>query len=348
MITLLLPWVFGAAIVGALAVVGLHLLSVRRPPELLLPTTRFLPDRAVRAVSRSKPSDLLLMILRIGVLLAVGLAASHPQWRTRSRTRATLVVVDRNVVPDTNAIRAQLRADGDTVADGAVAFTFAPDSMVADDDPGALIALAWRSAKRLVIADAALDSLDLHVLLSRAPRADDEGWNAWRGAWPGRVVTHTAAPVTDVRRVHLVALDTIGMRAADDDPVRSAFAWHVARAATAADLMSSRVDTIGISRDDVVPAADGTGRDVGVRVYWPVTGVPMGWRTLNVVDTASALVAGGRAILGSFVVRSIPDSLAAPATSASAVAIAWWSDGRVAATETRTPAGCDRRVIVFG
>jgi hypothetical protein len=347
-ITLLLPWAFGAAIVGALVVIGLHLLSVRRPPELLLPTTRFLPDRAVRAVSRTKrPSDLLLLLLRVAALLAVGLAAAQPTWRPRARTRATLVVVDRGVVADTNAIRALVRAPSDVVPDAALAYTFAPDSIDAADDPGALMAMAWRSAAQLARRDPALDSVDLHVLFSRALRAGDDGWTAWRDAWPGRVITHEAVAIPDDRRVELVTLDDRPARAGDDDPVRSAFVWHVSRRAMRSGGTSGHVDTIGIARDQerqlsgnasVVRERNAPGRNLGVRVYWPANGIPEGWRALAREDTVSAVVASGHAILSSFVVRAQPDS--------SESAIAWWSDGRVAATETRTIAGCDRHVAV--
>ena len=62
MIALALPWLFGAALAASAVVAALHLLSVRRPPELLLPTARFLPERDVRAISRTRrPSDLLLL-----------------------------------------------------------------------------------------------------------------------------------------------------------------------------------------------------------------------------------------------------------------------------------------------
>ena len=107
MIGFALPWVLGVALAGVLAISALHLLSVRRPPELLLPTARFLPDRDVRAVSRTRtPSDVLLLAVRIGALVAAGLAAAIPAWTSRARERVVMVVADGGVVHDTVAMRA--------------------------------------------------------------------------------------------------------------------------------------------------------------------------------------------------------------------------------------------------
>jgi hypothetical protein len=74
-----MPWVFGGALAAALAITALHFLSVRQPRVLLLPTARFVPERDARAVARqAKPSDLLLLVLRV-----IALLAAVPRWPAR-------------------------------------------------------------------------------------------------------------------------------------------------------------------------------------------------------------------------------------------------------------------------
>ena len=57
-------WLFvGAG--AAVALVALHLLALGRPAPLVLPTTRFVPARAVRARRLARrPTDLLLLATR--------------------------------------------------------------------------------------------------------------------------------------------------------------------------------------------------------------------------------------------------------------------------------------------
>ncbi len=345
MITLALPWVFGLALAGALAITALHLLSVRRPPELLLPTARFVPDRVVRAVSRAKrPSDVVLLLVRIAVLLAASLAAAQPRWTTTSSARVVLVVIAPGVMRDTATIRA-------LVSNGALAgtshvrveYVYVDSAVNADVDPAALMPTAWRAAAVLAAQDAAIDSFDLRVLLSRASMESDAGLTVWRDAWPGRMVLYQPAVAAVTPRLVIVAADSVAARASDDDVVRRAFAWHARyRAARGVDTMrsgSSRIDTIALSRGDITarPLSDGTSH---IRVFWPLRGVPAGWRATSTHDSTSALIVAGQALMGPWPVTATRDS------SDTGRPIAWWGDGRVAAVEHRTVSSCDRVVAV--
>ncbi len=338
MIGFAFAWVLGVAAAGVLAISALHLLSVRRPPELLLPTARFLPDRDVRAVSRTRrPSDVLLLLVRIAVLVTAGLAAAVPAWRNRAREQVTLVVADALVARDTAAMRALVQQGTGVASRVVFADTNTSARTGGGDGPAALMPVAWRAAAMLS-RDAVVDSIDLHLLLSEAPEARDAGFAAWRAAWPGRITTHHAAAAAQPRRVVVVAADTVGTRS--DDAVRAAFAWHAARASQGS---ATRVDTVALARGDGTAGIVAGSATSIVHVSWPQQGVPAGWQAgparAGAGDSALALTVGGRALTGPFAVTAIlVDTLATP--------IAWWSDGRVAATERRTPVGCERDVAV--
>lgn len=335
MISLALPWVFGAAIAASLGIAALHLLSVRQPPELLLPTARFLPEREIRAVSRTKrPSDLLLLGLRVALLLCAGLAAAGPSWRSSTRTRLALVVVSSEVAPDSAALRALVRST-DSIATTELVFAAARDSVEASafhDEPAALFPVAWRAAGRLLAGDAAIDSIDLHLVSTSVSATDNAGWKSWRSVWPGRVTLHSPPmpAVAASRKPTVNAGDTIGARPDTDDVVRAAFRWHAGRTTTTA-----RADTVWLRR-----GTDPLATSARVQIIWPTDGVPANWtrRAANTVDSAMALVARGSAILGPWKL------VAAPPRDETRRVLAWYSNGQIAATERVRDAMCVREV----
>lgn len=352
MMAFVLPWVVGLAFAAALAITALHLLSVRRPPELLLPTARFLPDRDVRAVSRTKrPSDLWLLLLRVALLLSAGLAIAEPYWHTRASRDVVLVVSDATVARDTAAL-ARMLGLGNTTRPTDIVYVFADSQRAGVPDAGALLPLAVRSAAQLVQHDATIDSLDLH-LFARDAAIDTAAYGAWRAVWPGRVTTHVAAASGNRRR--LVIIDErdqrpLGFsagrrdgsgdaRRADlrDDVVPVALAWHAARISGLSGDAVAPADTLRFDRRTI--AAEERGRR-GVRLSWPANGIPAGWVPQRAPDSVSALAVSGRALLGPWVATALPlDTLRV-------MPLAWWSDGRVAATERRVNGGCERQVAV--
>ncbi len=348
MIAFAFPWVLGLAVAGALAITALHLLSVRRPPELLLPTARFLPPRDVRAVSRTRrPSDLWLLLLRVALLLAAGIAIAGPHWRSPKRTRLLLVVADRAVEHDTASIRRLVSSDATEQTESATrVVTVFADSGRADADVASLVPLAIRTAARLAREDASIDAIALHLLTRTVPE-DSAAYRAWRSAWPGRIVTHTGAPTTRVRRLTVVDADRepgAATRApAVDDVVLAALAWHTARLSGA---VSAPTDTVLVVRDTTAGAGAtaSIAAASGIRLEWPANAVPQGWVAVRAGDSASALVAGGRALMGPWPVVARPDVTSDAGRDA--IAIAWWSDGTVAATERSTREGCARAIAV--
>lgn len=378
-----LPWMLAVGAIAVAAITVLHLLSVRQPQELLLPTARFLSDREIRAVSRTRrPTDVLLLALRIGVLLLLAFAAAGVWWRSTRVTRLVLIVADADVVADSAAALAVVRAGPADSGAAVVKYVSVADEMArfgstrhastdaaqSSDQRSASAAVfpaAWRAAARAVADDPWIDEVALHVLLGRADATelartdggavDVSGWRSWRDVWPGRVVVRTTEAAQRValdtlRRVVVMNGDTVHGERSADDPVRTALAMYAARWSRAG---ATRVDTVRVfrgaaRRDDsrrrVSPDVATKSASV-VSVYWPISGVPFGWREVR-ADSSSAvfaLASGGRAMMASW---HVPAEFAPVNNTMSSdlAPIAWWSDGRVAAVEHRL--SCARDVAV--
>src|SRR5690349_3300530 len=94
----LFAWV-GAAL--ALGVIAVHLLAWRKPPASPLPTARFAPDAPVRTISAAvRPSDLVLLAIRVLGILLVSVALAGPRFVSRARGLGRVIVVDRSHGPD--------------------------------------------------------------------------------------------------------------------------------------------------------------------------------------------------------------------------------------------------------
>ena len=347
MIGFALPWVFGGALAAALAIMALHFLSVRQPRVLLLPTARFVPERDARAVARqAKPSDLPLLLLRVIALLAVGAALAGARCGEGGARRSSIVVIDAGQRADSAAI---LRAGRVAPTAAGTAAGTAADALVVlwvkgvSDDPGVAITAAIRESARQAQANPALAELSLTVLVPETVRSR-RGWDAWRGQWPAgiRVVRHAhAAPfdstVSDGPATLVPPFGTV--RVVTDatfrgtDVVDAAFALRGARSnrAPAADAAAVVVHRA---------APDGAER-AGVAVWWPVRGVPAGWRAAPAMDSVGAVAANGLALVAPWVRTALP-----PALSDSVRAIAWWSDGVAAAVERARGASCVREVAI--
>ncbi|HEX2189023.1 MAG TPA: BatA domain-containing protein, partial [Longimicrobiaceae bacterium] len=97
MLQLARPALLAAGLAAALLPLLLHLVA-RRPPERApLPTARFLaPDARTAVRLRRRPTDLLLLALRMLLLVLLGAAAAGPAWLPRQRGTAELVLLDRS------------------------------------------------------------------------------------------------------------------------------------------------------------------------------------------------------------------------------------------------------------
>ncbi len=335
MIGFAMPWLFGGALAAALAITALHFLSVRQPRVLLLPTARFVPERDARAVARqAKPSDLLLLLLRVIALLAAGAALAGARCGAVGARRSFIVVIDAAQRADSAALLRAARTAPARDGTEAEALRVLWVSGVSDD-PGVAITAAIRESARQAQANPALAELSLTVVLPETVRSR-RSWDAWRGQWPAgiRVVRpaltdSTASVAPGVGTVRVVpAATNRGMDVVDAAFASRGASANRARAASDAEVVIYRAASDGVAR-------------AGVTVLWPASGVLAGWRAAPSMDSVGAVAAGGMALVAPWVRTALP-----PALSDSVRAIAWWSDGVAAAVERGRGTSCVREVAI--
>lgn len=358
------PFILAISVIAALLTCVLHFLSVRRPPVLVLPTMRFLPERPVRAVSRNaRPSDLWLMLMRVAALLLAGVALSGVRWQGFGVKHGRIVVVAGAWATNgstaqralsntlTNALSGAFTGDTTTrivVLDGtthmldenathafrADTFTATGAARGAPPTLTTLMLAATRSAGQMVRSEPTLDAIDLVLVAPLVPEVLDAAFPLVRAAWPGRIQLRDALDAPDaLRSADPSTTPRVAFTgAAPSDAVTSAFAargWTPATASLSAAAVAA--GTTGGVPDSSLP----------IRVEWPANGVPAGW-TVVTPDTIGALVARGQALVFPFVRGARePDSLRQATRP-----VMWWSDGEVAATEIRSASSCTRQVGV--
>ena len=93
--TFLAPGFFYACLAVAAAVVALHFIVTRQPRAGILPTARFVPDLPATATARAtRPSDLLLILLRVLIVLAAGAGLSKPVIKPSRGMQARVILAD--------------------------------------------------------------------------------------------------------------------------------------------------------------------------------------------------------------------------------------------------------------
>ncbi len=340
-----LPLVLWGAVVGALAVTALHFLSVRRPPLLLLPTTRFLAGGDSRAVSRAtRPSDVLLLLFRVIALLTAGAALAGPRWDRRDASGVRFIVADRAWHTDSSALLARVRTSASTSVERAAADyivwsdTISPDGRLGGmrADLASAFPLALRAVARSVRGMRDADSVSLVIVAPPGGTATADAWSAWRRAWPGMVQVVDFTP-TGSRRARGAAPAVLETDAIDaDDAVMSAYALrdvHASGARSATDTSTRLVRMLRTHR-----LTDSTRAAGAVTVLWPEAGVPAGWQAAS--DSVGAVAARGVTLVSPMVRRARVTAT----VLRNARPIAWWSDGEVAALERPHGAGCVREV----
>ncbi len=198
--TLLAPLAFALGVVAAGVIVALHLLTTRRPPPQPLPTARFVPLAEARAVARTRrPTDLLLLALRIAALLLIATAFARPVPDAPGPRVRSIVALDlSSAIASPTEVVARAR---EALADGSALIVFdsvaravpldSLDALVLSEGPRAPVAnlspafVAARDVARIVARGA--DSLRLVVVSAFLESGRDAATGAWRDAWPGRV-----------------------------------------------------------------------------------------------------------------------------------------------------------------
>jgi hypothetical protein len=231
-LTLTAPAFLAAGVLAAAVVVALHFLERRPPARLALPTARFVsgaPDSAVRPLPR--PTDLLLLVVRVALLLAVALAFAGAAWTPGRAGTQRIILLEAGAMPAAawtaalDSVQALLEAGGALVVfDSTAAFVppanvpavldslrrSGPPASVADPRVG-LRALAGAAARVL-----GADSFDAVLVTAGDLRSWHGGTAAVRGAaWPGalRLVelpgTHAGtAPALPAMEFRVTAYDS--------------------------------------------------------------------------------------------------------------------------------------------
>lgn len=325
------PWVMLAGVLAAIGVVALHLLTTKRPPVLAFPTARFVPEGDVRAVARtSRPTDLLLLALRVLAVLALAAAFAQPIPNAPGkRVRRVVALEWTAALVDPEAARTRARGlldDGDALV---VYDTAARELSVSQLDSLSRPTLRRASlSPALVVAREAgtriargADSVELVLLGAVGPDVLDAATKSLRAAWPGRLRYEPLVIAPDTAAAPpLDASDVL-----PDDPLAPALA---------AVPPSRGAHAVRLARADPRPADAAWVREArgAVLVRWQQT--PSG--TATAPDGVSALDGPPRTLVAPLARLTIPEGRV----------IARWRDGTPAATEIAYAGGCERWVGV--
>ncbi len=330
--TFLAPAYLVAAAGIAALVVAIHFISTREPATVPLPTARFAPDRPVRARSRAfKPSDLLLLLCRAGLVLCAGAALAQPIPAPTRRPLARIVVVDRSRAVASTAEAADSARGFLVGGDALVLFDSAPSRAVSDSLAGIQrlaakgnLSAALVSALRAAVSlrDQA-DSLELVLVSPFLAEEVDQATDSIRALWPGAIRLVRVAGARDS-----AATPTVVLESSTEDPLR----WALPPMGGA-----ERAD-VRIVRGTVLPGdsvwASSEGRTL---VLWPDA---LSSNGTGAGDSSGAVVADEIVVVAPF---ERPGPLPAPPGSR---IVARWVDGAPAATEASHGAGCIRSVAI--
>jgi hypothetical protein len=325
-VTFLAPVFLAAGALVAASIVLLHFLARRRPRAAVFPTARFVPDRPARWPSRApRPTDLLLLAVRVLAVLAIAAAFAGPVRTPDRATIARIVLVDcSRAVADEGAMRDSaiaLLREGDVLipfdTSLRIVATGARDTaaMLARSSAPASFSAALIAAERAAatMRDRA-DSIELVIVSPFAAEAWDEATAGLRARWSGR---------TRLIAIPLAAGDSsslsIEVRAPPSDAVSAA----------AAPFLVSDQARARIVREAPGAADSSWARSRGhVLVHWP--------RQVTDSLSAEAVAASSEVLVAPLVRRT--------ANADAARVVARFADGAPAIVERLLDDGCIRDV----
>ncbi|MEX2109573.1 MAG: BatA domain-containing protein [Gemmatimonadaceae bacterium] len=342
----LAPGFLFASLAVAAAIVALHFIVTRQPRSAILPTARFVPDTRATAVARAKrPSDLLLMLLRVLAVVAAGAALAKPVLERSRAPDARVILVDLSrSARDSIAIRDSVRAiyrDGDAVVlfdsaarviGGNVGDTLGalrPTTRRGNLSAALIAALRAGSALR----DRA-ESFELVIVSPLAKEELDAATDSIRALWLGKAkLVRIGGSVVDT----LPMTGRLEISADAGDPLQATVA--LARSAGAASGVVDRRDFRGVPARSV---SESSSRGGETRIAWPASARPPGAVQRAVTDTVGGVMAGESVVVAAFERRwSYPaDSVGG------AEVIARWVDGEPAAIERPDGDACVRSVAI--
>lgn len=328
----LLPSALAIAGLAALAAIALHFIARSRPLAEALPTARFVPQRPVRARTRSLAlSDIPLLLLRLAALLIIGAAVAGPVLTSTHGRIGRVVVVDRShAVRDVAELRDSVRAlmrPGDVLIafDSSATAVRGFDSLTATGARGSLSAALASAVTAGVTLAPQVDSIELALVSPFAADEVDDATSHIRAAWPGRVrvvrLRAAAAPALSPR---------VESRVNPNDAILAGLS-----------LMGVVANTGNVRLvRGVVSAADSAWAraDGHVLLHWAVadSGAVV-WRKRPHIDAIGGVVSSTGTLVARFPRLWLMDG----------EAVARWADGEPAAVENATGAGCIRDVGVL-
>jgi len=335
--TFLAPGFLYATLAVAAGIAALHFIVTRQPRAAVLPTARFVPDSPATAIVRdARPSDLLLMLLRMLIVLAAGAALARPVIKPSREPSGRVFLVDASrAVADTREAADSLKrlyraGDAVIVFDSSARTLRSADSLatikraaVRGNLSGALIA-SLRAASSMRDR---VDSVDLVLVSPFAGEEFDAATDSIRKLWKGRArLIRTNARVDTT----LARGNAIELRSSSDD----ALAVTTAIANKSANRSGARLIRNALSPNDTTSSAQPV-------VVWPVSERPP-FAIASSPDVSGGITTGATQVVAPFNRRwRFPtDSIR------SARVIARWADGEPAAIEKEIGQSCIKSVAI--
>lgn len=336
--TFLAPGFILASLAAAAGIVALHFIVIRQPRAAILPTARFVPDTRATTVARDRrPSDMLLLLLRLLTVLAAGAGLAKPVLTPSRGAQARVILVDvSRSARDSLAMRDSVHALWGN-RDALILFDSSARVVAGGvrDTIGALRPTGKRGNLSAALIDAlragrelrdGADSLELVIVSPFAREELDAATDTIRALWPGKArLVRVGGSFAD-SAVFAGKLDINGDA---NDPL--AVTVGIARSASSAKAVIDRggIPSIGVKGD-------------GAQIEWPANGRPRGAVSRFAKDTVGGVMAGNAAVVAAFerAWAFPPDSLRG------ADVIARWVDGEPAAIERPAGAGCVRSVAI--
>ena len=351
--TFLAPGFLVGALAVAAAIVALHFIVTRQPRAAVLPTARFVPNTPATTVARARrPSDLLLMLLRVLLVLAAGAGMAKPVLTPKRGAQARVILVDvSRSARDSIAIRDSVRAvyrEGDAVVVFDSATRVLDGDIIAGIDSlrptirrgnlsAALIA-AMRAGSSL---RERADSLELAVVSPFASEEFDAATDSIRKLWPGKArLVRVGQPAVDAETV----TGSLEIMADVNDPLRI-----TATLASKSETGNGQRETgngkqetgnaliVRSVAEDLQPLSK-----PGALIHWPTSTRPRFAIQRSPKDTVGGVMADKAAVVSAFERQWTypPDSLRGGEV------IARWVDGEPAAIEKPDGPGCVRSVAI--
>lgn len=331
--TFLAPGFFFASLAVAAGVVALHFIVTRQPRAGILPTARFVPNLPATATAKhTRPSDIVLMLLRVLLVLAAGAGMARPVFKPSRGAEARVILADvSRSVRDTamlrDSVRALYRKNDVLIAFDSSVRNVAGDSVAAlspglrKGSLGAALIAAQRAASGL--RDRA-DSIELVIVSPFAGEEFDASTRDIRALWPGRARLARLSTTRDTVR----DLRTIEVKASVGDPLQIAAGFAGGRGAHNALIIRDGSST---------EPTDGK-----TIVEWPIAARPRGAVSRSRPDTIGGVASGNELVVAAFERKW---SYSADSIRGADV-VARWIDGEPAAIEWDSTNGCTRSVAV--